>query len=81
MKFYYIIDIINMTEYEIITSIYTIPLQGTFSLLNNDNATSQIRPITRRVRFSERVECFVYDYKYKQSIKYYVKKLYKIIVS
>ena len=61
-----------MTEYEIITSIYTTPLKYTDD-----------QEIIKRVRFNERVQCYIYEYKpltiYKTSIKYCIKKISKII--
>lgn len=61
-----------MTEYEIITSIYTAPLK----YLDDPG-------IIKRIRFNEYVECYIYDYKpltiYKSSIKYCIKKITKIM--
>jgi hypothetical protein len=61
-----------MTEYEIITSIYTKALKYTDD-----------QEIIKRVRFNERVQCYIYEYKpltiYKTSIKYCIKKISKII--
>ena len=61
-----------MTEYEIITSIYTKARKYTDD-----------QEIIKRVRFNERVQCYIYEYKpltiYKTSIKYCIKKISKII--
>ena len=61
-----------MTEYEIITSIYTKALKYTDD-----------QEIIKRVRFNERVQCYIYEYKpltiYKTTIKYCIKKISKII--
>lgn len=61
-----------MTEYEIITTIYTKALKYTDD-----------QEIIKRVRFNECVQCYIYEYKpltiYKTSIKYCIKKISKII--
>lgn len=65
-----------MTEYEIITSIYTKALKYTPEIHSDQE-------IIKRVRFNERVQCYIYEYKpltiYKTSIKYCIKKISKII--
>lgn len=65
-----------MTEYKIITSIYTIPLKLPY---DNEDYSTQIK----RVKFNECVQSFIYSYKpipiYRSSINYCIRKISKLI--
>lgn len=67
-----------MTEYKIITSIYTIPINSP-----DDPEYPVDRKTTKRVKFNEYVQSFIYSYKplpiYKSSINYCIRKISKLI--